>query len=114
MVAVMAPLARLYGLMFPGGIGEYAPEIRQRSCDRLSWLGISNDTAAIAQGEQRIAAKGQPGRCTEHSDRGRSQYCAAQPQPATICFSPSPQPTSQARARGRRKLDQMRLPPQTV
>ncbi|WP_430648793.1 hypothetical protein [Bradyrhizobium pachyrhizi] len=82
MVAVMAPLARLDGLMFTGGIGEYAPEIRQRSCDRLSWLGISNDTAAIAQGEQRIAAKGQPGRCTEHSDRRRSQYCAAQPQPA--------------------------------
>ncbi|WP_456671780.1 hypothetical protein [Bradyrhizobium sp. USDA 3256] len=27
MVAVMAPLARLDGLMFTGGIGEYAPEI---------------------------------------------------------------------------------------
>ncbi|MGY4425532.1 acetate kinase [Bradyrhizobium sp. JR6.1] len=60
-VAVMAnTLAGLDGLVFTGGIGEHAPEIRQRICDRLSWLGVSIDAAANAQGAQRIAAKGNP------------------------------------------------------
>ncbi|MBP2431750.1 MULTISPECIES: acetate/propionate family kinase [Bradyrhizobium] len=60
-VAVMAnTLAGLDGLVFTGGIGEHAADIRQRVCDRLSWLGVSIDTAANAQGEQRIAAKGSP------------------------------------------------------
>jgi len=60
-VAVMAnTLAGLDGLVFTGGIGEHAPEIRQRVCDRLSWLGVSIDAAANAQGAQRIVAKGSP------------------------------------------------------
>ncbi|UGY26599.1 acetate/propionate family kinase [Bradyrhizobium septentrionale] len=60
-VAVMAnTLAGLDGLVFTGGIGEHAPEIRQRICDRLSWLGVRIDAAANAQGAQRIAAKGSP------------------------------------------------------
>ena len=60
-VAVMAnTLAGLDGLVFTGGIGEHAPEIRQRICDRLSWLGVSIDAAANAQGAQRIAAMGSP------------------------------------------------------
>ncbi|MGY3486524.1 acetate kinase [Bradyrhizobium sp. USDA 4011] len=60
-VALMAnTLAGLDGLVFTGGIGEHAPEIRQRICDRLSWLGVSIDAAANAQGAQRIAAKGSP------------------------------------------------------
>ncbi|UFX45754.1 acetate/propionate family kinase [Bradyrhizobium sp. 41S5] len=60
-VAVMAnTLAGLDGLVFTGGIGEHAPEIRQRICDRLSWLGVSIDAVANAQGAQHIAAKGSP------------------------------------------------------
>ncbi|WP_453963523.1 hypothetical protein [Bradyrhizobium elkanii] len=60
-VAVMANiLAGLDGLVFTGGIGEHAADIRQRVCDRLSRLGVSIDTAANVQGEQRIAAKGSP------------------------------------------------------
>lgn len=30
-------------LVFTGGIGQHAPEIRQRICDQLSWLGICLD-----------------------------------------------------------------------
>ncbi|QOZ28489.1 acetate kinase [Bradyrhizobium sp. CCBAU 51753] len=60
-VAVMTnTLAGLDGLVFTGGIGEHAAEIRQRVCDRLSWLGVSIDPVANARGEQRIAAKGSP------------------------------------------------------
>jgi acetate kinase len=56
-VAVMAnTLAGLDGLVFTGGIGEHAPEVRQRICDRLAWLGVRLDAAANAKGEQRIAA----------------------------------------------------------
>lgn len=60
-VAVMAnTLAGLDGLVFTGGIGEHAPDIRQRVCDRLSWLGVGIDAVANVQGAQRIAAKGSP------------------------------------------------------
>jgi acetate kinase len=56
-VAVMAnTLGGLDGLVFTGGIGEHAAEIRQQICDRLGWLGIYLDAAANAQGQQRIAA----------------------------------------------------------
>ncbi|MHC2465215.1 acetate kinase [Bradyrhizobium embrapense] len=60
-VAVMAnTLAGLDGLVFTGGIGEHAPDIRQRVCDRLSWLGVGIDAVANVQGAQRIAAKDSP------------------------------------------------------
>ena len=56
-VAVMAnTLAGLDGLVFTGGIGEHAAEIRQQISDRLGWLGIRLDTEANAKGEQHIAA----------------------------------------------------------
>ncbi|WP_166298306.1 acetate/propionate family kinase [Bradyrhizobium sp. 2S1] len=60
-VAVMATsLNGLDGLVFTGGIGEHAAEIRQRICDRLAWLGVKMDMAANALSKQRIAAKGSP------------------------------------------------------
>jgi acetate kinase len=58
-VAVMAStLGGLDGLVFTGGIGEHAPEIRQRICDRLAWLGVHLDAAANAKGQQSITAAG--------------------------------------------------------
>jgi acetate kinase len=57
-VAVMAnTLAGLDGLVFTGGIGEHSAEIRQRICDRLTWLGVRLDAGANAAGRQNIAAK---------------------------------------------------------
>jgi acetate kinase len=55
-VAVMAnTLAGLDRLVFTGGIGEHAAEIRQQICDRLAWLGVRLDAAANTTGQQRIA-----------------------------------------------------------
>ena len=56
-VAVMAnTLGGLDSLVFTGGIGEHAAEVRQRICDRLAWLGVRLDAAANAKGQQSIAA----------------------------------------------------------
>jgi acetate kinase len=56
-VAVMAStLKGLDGLVFTGGIGEHAYEIRQQICDRLAWLGVRLDAKANAKGQQDIAA----------------------------------------------------------
>jgi acetate kinase len=55
-VAAMAnTLGGIDGLVFTGGIGEHAAEIRQQICHRLAWLGIQLDAAANATGQQRIA-----------------------------------------------------------
>ena len=56
-VAVMAnTLGGLGGLVFTGGIGEHAVEIRQQISDRLAWLGVQLDANANAKGEQSISA----------------------------------------------------------
>jgi acetate kinase len=56
-VAVMAnTLGGLGGLVFTGGIGEHAVEIRQQISDRLAWLSVQLDANANAKGEQSISA----------------------------------------------------------
>lgn len=56
-IVVMAnTLGGLDSLVFTGGIGEHAADIRQQICDRLAWLGVSIDASANAKGQQRIAA----------------------------------------------------------
>ena len=56
-VALMAnTLGGLDALVFTGGIGEHAAEIRQQICDRLAWLGVRLDAAANSNGKQSIAA----------------------------------------------------------
>ena len=56
-VAVMAnTLEGLDCLVFTGGIGEHASEIRRRICDRLTWLGLALDASANERGLQNIAA----------------------------------------------------------
>ncbi|HTX50189.1 MAG TPA: acetate/propionate family kinase [Caulobacteraceae bacterium] len=56
--AMIATLGGVDGLVFTGGIGEHAPEIRARVCQRLAWLGASLDGAANARGDGRINAPG--------------------------------------------------------
>jgi acetate kinase len=46
--ALVSSLGGLDGLIFTGGIGENAAEIRSRICARLSWLRISLDEAGNA------------------------------------------------------------------
>ena len=41
-------------LVFTAGIGEHAPEIRHRVCEKAGWLGLEIDEAANAAGGPRI------------------------------------------------------------
>lgn len=52
-------LGGLDGLVFTAGIGENSPEIRQRICDRLSWLGIALDPLANQRSAAWISQPGQ-------------------------------------------------------
>ena len=44
--SLAAALGGLDALVFTGGIGENAAQVRQRVCDGAAWLGVSLDTAA--------------------------------------------------------------------
>ncbi|WP_298878643.1 acetate/propionate family kinase [uncultured Bradyrhizobium sp.] len=56
-VAVMAnTLGGLDGLVFTGGIGEHAKEIRGAIGERLAWLGVNIDSTANDEGRDRINA----------------------------------------------------------
>jgi acetate kinase len=50
----VAALGGLDALVFTGGIGEHAPEVRTLVADRLGWLGVALDSAAA--GEEVTAA----------------------------------------------------------
>ena len=57
-IAVMAnTLGGLDGLVFTGGIGEHAKEIRSAIGERLAWLGVRIDAAASEKGRERINAE---------------------------------------------------------
>ena len=56
--ALVATLGGLDGLVFTAGIGEHAPEIRRRICERASWLGVVLDPAANERGAERISSEG--------------------------------------------------------
>ena len=45
-------------LVFTGGIGEHAGEVRRRVCAALGWMGIELDTAANEAGSTRISRAG--------------------------------------------------------
>ena len=57
--AYLAVLGVPTALVFTGGIGEHAPEIRARICEGLSWSGIALDPAANegANGDTRIGSE---------------------------------------------------------
>ena len=60
--AYLAELGGAEAVVFSGGIGENAPEVRRRICDGLGWLGIDLDrekNAALAPGaEGEVGADG--------------------------------------------------------
>jgi len=60
--SLVAALGGLDALVFTGGIGEHAPEIRARVCQDAAWLGIRLDAAANQAGGPRISkASAAPG-----------------------------------------------------
>ena len=52
--SLAAALDGLDALVFTAGIGEHAPEIRRRVCEKSTWLGLEIDEAANAAGGARI------------------------------------------------------------
>lgn len=58
--AMIASLEGLDALVFTAGIGEHAPAIRQRVCERLGWLGVHLDEAANGRGDLKISTAQSP------------------------------------------------------
>jgi len=52
--ALTAVLGGIDALVFTGGIGEHAAEIRARVCAASAWLGVALDQAANARGDGQI------------------------------------------------------------
>jgi acetate kinase len=44
-----AVLGGLDALVFAGGVGEHAPEVRFAACARLAWMGLALDVHANAR-----------------------------------------------------------------
>jgi len=54
--ALAATLQGLDALVFTAGIGEHAPEIRRRICEKLAWLGMKLNAEANERNDLRITA----------------------------------------------------------
>jgi len=54
--SLVATLGGLDALVFTAGIGEHAPDIRERICRHATWLDIRLNTAANLQNERQISA----------------------------------------------------------
>lgn len=54
--AYLAALEGADALIFTGGVGEHAPEVRRRVCQPLAWAGLRLDTAANLRDELVISA----------------------------------------------------------
>jgi acetate kinase len=53
--SLVAALGGLDALVFTGGIGEHAAEIRARVCQDAGWIGIRLDQASNARGGPRLS-----------------------------------------------------------
>ncbi len=58
--SLAAALGGLDALVFTGGIGEHAAQIRSRVCTAAAWLGIALDATANAAGGPRLSLPGSP------------------------------------------------------
>ena len=53
--SLTAALGGLDALVMTGGMGEYAPEIRERICEGLGWLGVDIDAGANRNGARDLS-----------------------------------------------------------
>jgi acetate kinase len=60
LAALTATLGGLNTLVFAGGIGEHAPEVRAGICDGLEFLGLKIDAIKNARGDDVISANQSP------------------------------------------------------
>jgi acetate kinase len=58
--AFAAALGGLETLVFSGGIGEHAPEVRRRICQGLDFLGVGIDPQRNAANSDVISTSGAP------------------------------------------------------
>lgn len=56
--AYLAVLEGVEALVFTGGIGENAPEIRRRVCERFGWAGLTLDLERNQRNDIRLSADG--------------------------------------------------------
>lgn len=56
--AYLAALEGAEAIVFTGGIGEHAPEIRRRVCARFGWAGLTLDVERNRRNELRISGEG--------------------------------------------------------
>lgn len=54
--SLVAALGGLDALIFTGGMGEHAPEIRERICAGLGWLGVALDQDTTCSGATQLSA----------------------------------------------------------
>lgn len=54
----LAALEGAEAIVFTGGIGEHAPEVRRRVCEPLAWAGLRLDPELNGRNELRISAAG--------------------------------------------------------
>jgi acetate kinase len=58
--AYLAVLEGAQAIVFTGGIGEHAPEIRRRVCERFAWAGLRLDLERNQRNELRLSTDGSP------------------------------------------------------
>ena len=56
--AYLAVLEGAEAIVFTGGIGEHAPEIRRRVCERFGWAGLTLDVERNQRNDLRLSAEG--------------------------------------------------------
>jgi acetate kinase len=56
--AYLAALEGAEAIVFTGGIGENAPEIRRRVCQRFGWAGLTLDAERNQRNELRLSVEG--------------------------------------------------------
>jgi acetate kinase len=56
--AYLAVLEGAEAIVFTGGIGEHAPEIRRRVCQRFGWAGLTLDVERNRRNDLRLSAEG--------------------------------------------------------
>jgi acetate kinase len=56
--AYLATLEGAEAVVFTGGIGEHAPEIRRRVCERFGWAGLTLDVERNQRNDLRLSAEG--------------------------------------------------------
>jgi len=56
--AYLAALEGAEAIVFTGGIGEHAPEIRRRVCERFGWAGLTLDVERNQRNDLRLSAEG--------------------------------------------------------